>query len=145
MKQKLKSEMIQYMKEKKKIEISCIRMVNASIQNREKALKRNLTDEEILDVINKQVKEHKDSLKYAIEADRADAQKELNIYISILEKYLPEPMDESQAKSVIEDLLKENNITSASQKKQAMGAVMPVLKGKIDGKIISDIVSELLV
>ena len=145
MKQKLMNDMKQYMKEKKKVELTGIRMVNASIKNKEIDLKRELTDEEVVAVIKKQVKEHKESLEYVKKAEDTVAQEELNTYISMLEKYLPKQMDESQAKDIIANLLKENDITSASQKGQAMKTVMPVLKGKLDGQIISKIVSELLV
>lgn len=144
MKQKLMNDMKQYMKEKKKVELTGIRMVNASIKNKEIDLKRELTDEEVVAVIKKQVKEHKESLEYVIKTEDTVAQEELNTYISMLEKYLPKQMDESQARDIIENLLKENGITSVSQKGQAMKTVMPVLKGKLDGQIISKIVSELL-
>lgn len=144
MKKKLMDDMKCYMKEKKKVELTGIRMVNASIKNREIDLKRELTDEEVVSVIKKQVKEHKESLEYVIKAGDAVSQEELNTYISILEKYLPKQMDESQARDIIEKLLKENDITSPSQKGSAMKVVIPELKGKLDGAIINKIVTDLL-
>ena len=144
MKQKLMDDMKQYMRDKKKVELAGIRMVNASIKNKEIELRRELTDEEIVAVIKKQVKEHKESLEYVIKAGDTESQEELNTYIAILEKYLPEQMDESKAREIIEKLLEENNITSPSQKGNAMKVVMPELKDKLDGAVINKIVTDLL-
>ena len=119
-------------------------MVNASIKNKEIDLKRGLTDEEVVSVIKKQVKEHKESLEYVIKSGDTNSQEELNTYINILEKYLPEQMDESKAREIIDSLLKENNITSIKEKGSAMKVIMPVLKGKLDGAIINKIVSDIL-
>lgn len=143
-KEQLMNDMKQYMKEKKKIELTGIRMVNASIKNKEIDLKRELTDDEVVTVIKKQVKEHKESLEYVAKNGDIASQEELNTYIAILEKYLPEQMDESQAREIIEGLLKENDITSVKQKGNAMKVIMPVLKGKLDGAIINKIVSDIL-
>lgn len=143
-KENLMNDMKQYMKEKKKVELTGIRMVNASIKNKEIDLKRELTDDEVVAVIKKQVKEHKESLEYVVKTGDVDSQQELNTYISILEKYLPEQMSESQAREIIESLLRENNITSIKEKGSAMKVVMPALKGKLDGAIINKIVGDIL-
>ena len=143
-KEQLMNDMKQYMKEKKKVELTGIRMVNASIKNKEIDLKRELTDGEVVAKKKKQVKKNKKYKKYVIKSGDTVSQEELNTYIAILEKYLPEQMDESQAREIIEGLLKENDITSIKQKGNAMKVIMSVLKGKLDGAIINKIVSDIL-
>ena len=126
LKQQIMTDMKQCMKAKMQTELTGIRMLNAAIKNKEIDLKKELTDAEIIAIVKKQIKEHKDSLSYIKDQDSADE------------------MPEEEAKTIIEKLLAENNISGKSNMGPAMKLVKPVLEGKIDNSKISKIVKELL-
>lgn len=143
LKKQISEAMKTCMKSKMKIELTGLRMLNAAIKNKEIDLKRELNDTEIIAVIKKQVKEHKDSLSFIKDQDSTDAIA-YKTYITTLENFLPEEMPEEEAKAIIEKLLTENNISGKSNMGPAMKIVKPVLEGKIDNSKISKIVKEVL-
>lgn len=143
LKEQISEAMKTCMKSKMKIELTGLRMLNAAIKNKEIDLKRELNDTEIIAVIKKQVKEHKDSLSFIKDQDSTDAIA-YKTYITTLENFLPEEMPEEEAKAIIEKLLTENNISGKSNMGPAMKLVKPVLEGKIDNSKISKIVKEVL-
>ena len=132
------------MKAKMKTELAGLRMLNAAIKNKEIELRGELDDTQIVSVIKKQIKEHKDSLSFIKDETSVDAIN-YKIYIATLENFLPEEMPREEAKAIIENLLIENNITAKSQMGPAMKLAKSVLEGKIDNSIISEIVREILV
>ena len=141
---KLQEEMKSCMKEKKKIELKTIRMVLSSIKNKSIELKKDLSEDETIAVLKKEVKSYKESLEFAVKADDTTMIEELNISIGLVQSYLPKEMSKEEATVIIEKLLNEANVTSISQKGLAMKTIMSVLKGKLDGKVINNIVSEIL-
>ena len=140
-KTKLTEDMKHYMKEKEKVALTGVRMANAAIKNKEIDLRRELDDDEVIAVLKKQVKEHKESLEFVKDEE---GRKELETYIAVLNKYIPADMDKGEAEKIIRDLLSAGNITEKKQMGDAMKTVMPVLKGKIDGKVIKEIVNSIL-
>ena len=146
LKEQIKKDMIQFMKEKKATEKMGLSLLNAAITNKEKekGATGELNDTQIVAIVKKQIKEHKDSISYLTEGKDEDLFK-YSTYIAVLEKYLPEEMPEAEAKAIADKLLKENGITAKSQMGPAMKLVKPVLEGKIDNGKISKIVKELLV
>lgn len=144
LKQQIMTDMKQCMKAKMQTELTGIRMLNAAIKNKEIDLKKELTDVEIIAIVKKQIKEHKDSLSYIKDQNSTDAIA-YKTYISTLEGYLPEEMPEEEAKTIIEKLLAENNISGKSNMGPAMKLAKPALEGKIDMSIVSKIVREILV
>lgn len=140
-KTKLTEEMHHYMKEKEKVAVTGVRMAIAAIKNKEIEVRRELNDTEVIAVLKRQIKEHKESLEF-VKADKD--REELETYISILDKYIPADMSKDEAEGIIKDLLASANITEKKQMGDAMKTVMPVLKGKLDGKIIKEIVNSIL-
>lgn len=144
LKEQLKKDMIQFMREKDKENLATIRMVNGVIKNKEIELKRELTDEEVISVITKEVKQYNESLEFAIKREDNDTVSKIKVAIELLSNYLPKQITEEQAKQIIKQLLEENSITSKKQVGLAMKTVMPKLKGKYDGSKINKLVLELL-
>lgn len=135
------------MKEKLKTELTGLRMLNAAIKNKEIDAKKELSDEEVIAVIKKQIKEHEQSLSFL--KDPETQQEEIlkyKIYISTLEEFLPEEMDINEARMIIREELSKNNIHSKSQMGLAMTLCKIKLAGEqIDNSKISQIVREFLV
>lgn len=145
LKARLKEDMKSAMKEKDKAKLSIIRMVNSDIKNVEINDKKELNDEEVISVIQKVTKQTKESLE-AFENANTNPEKiaELKYYIEILEGYLPQQMSEEEIKAVVEKVISENGFSSKKDMGKVMSALMPLVKGRADGKLVNQIVSGFL-
>ena len=144
MKERLQKELIDAMKSKDKMKIDVIKLVKATIQNEEINLKKELTDEEVLSIITKQVKMRKDALSDFEKAGREDLINQYNDEINILNEYLPKELSEEEATKIIDeafDLVKPNG---PSDMGKIMKEVSPKLKNRFDMSKASAIIKEKL-
>jgi uncharacterized protein YqeY len=142
---RLNSDMKEAMKNKDKEKLSVIRMVKASIQNDAiKMMKQELTDDEQLTVLTRELKQRKDSLQEFEKAGRNDLVEKLNHEIAILHAYLPEQLSEEDLVTIIKQTISDVNATSKAEMGKVMGAVLPKVKGKADGSLVSKLVQQLL-
>lgn len=132
------------MKSKDKFRLSVIRMVLSSIQNAEIDKRSELTDDELLAVLNREVKQRKDSLHEFTNANRDDLATKIEQEIVILMEYMPQQLTEVEIDALVQEAVTE---TGASSKKD-MGKVMQYLMGKVqgraDGKVVNQIVQKYL-
>lgn len=146
LKTRLDADMKTAMKDREagKLRLSVIRMVKSAIKNLEIDHKKELTDEEVLGVLMKEVKQRKDSVEEFKKGNRPDLVEATEAEIVILQEYLPEPMTETE----IEELVKEVIQETGAQSKKDMGKVMGLLtartKGRADGKVLNQIVQKFL-
>lgn len=134
------------MKEKLKTELAGLRMLNAAIKNKEIDTREELTDDEVVAVIKKQIKEHEQSLSFLKDPEKQQEDiLKYKTYISTLEGFLPEEMNINDARIFIMEELSKAGITSKSQMGQAMKLLKEKLAGQLDNSKISQIVREFLV
>lgn len=134
------------MKEKLKTELAGLRMLNAAIKNKEIDTRKELTDDEVVAVIKKQIKEHEQSLSFLKDPEKQQEDiLKYETYISTLEGFLPEEMDINDARIFIMEELSKAGITAKSQMGQAMKLLKEKLAGQLDNSKISQIVREFLV
>jgi len=100
------------------------------------------TEEDVLQVINKEAKQRKDSIEEYKKAERQDLVDKEAYELVILENYLPEQMSEEEVKKIIDETISETNPTSIQDMGKVMGALTPKLKGKADMGFVSNIVKE---
>jgi len=132
------------MKKGNKVKTSTLRMAKSEIQLLEINKKNTLSDTETLSVIQKMIKQRKESIAHFDKAGRKElVEKETN-EISFLEVYLPEQLTESELQKIVTTQI---NSSSANSIKD-MGKVMGILKGELEGKadmgVVSNLVKELL-
>jgi uncharacterized protein YqeY len=133
------------MRNKDKDKLSVIRMVKASIQNDAiKLMKQELTEDEHLTVLTRELKQRKDSLQEFEKAGRDDLVEKLKTEISILHAYLPEQLSEEELVTIIKQTISDVNASSKADMGKVMGAVLPKVKGKADGGLVSKLVQQLL-
>ncbi|HHX58247.1 MAG TPA: GatB/YqeY domain-containing protein [Candidatus Moranbacteria bacterium] len=120
--------------------ISEIKNKEIEIGEREKGL----SDEGILAVIQTAVKRRRDSIEQFKAGGREDLVANENAELEILEKYLPEQMDESTLEAEVKRILEEVGVQSKAEMGKAIGAVMAQLKGKADGNRVKAMVEKLL-
>ncbi len=146
LKEKIYSDLIEAIKAKKEAEVSTLRMLKAEIMKFEVSggPKKDATDEDVISIIQKQVKQRKDSEQQFRDGGRAEmADTEAN-EAKILQTYLPEQMSEDEVRKIIEEGIADTGATSKADMGKVMGAIMPKLKGKADGKLVNQIVMQLL-
>lgn len=144
LKERLLNDLKQSMKEKDTIKKSCVTMVRAAILQAEKDKKVELKDDEIVDIIAKQLKQRRDSLQDFKKADRQDLIEQTQKEIDVLTKYLPQQLSEDEIKQIVIETIREVGATSMKGMGKVMGAIMPKVKGKADGSLVNKFVKQYL-
>lgn len=128
------------MKNKDTFKLSVLRMLKSALQLEKIAKKQELTDEEIQNVIKKQVKIRKDSVVEYQKYNKNDLVESLEQEIAILGAYLPEEMSESEIREIILKVIAKENPTGMKDMGKIMKAINEELKGKnADMSIVSKI------
>jgi len=104
----------------------------------------NLNNDECIKILNSAAKQLKDSIKQYSNADRLDLAEKENYELSLVQNYLPEPLNENELRKQIGVIINENNISSISDMGKVMGLVMKKISGAVDGNIVQKIVREQL-
>ena len=144
MKQKLLNDLVAAMKNQDKETLSVLRMVKGAIQLEEINVKRDLTDEEIVAVISKQIKIRKETVNELKDSGRDDLLNQTTKEIEILEKYMPAMMSEEEINKVLDEVFAEVNPTTQADIGKVMGKVSPLLKGKADMSLVNKLVKDRL-
>ena len=139
-------DMKQAMKDKEagKLKLSVIRMVRSAAKNIEIDRHKELDDNELLEVVAKEVKMRKDSLEEFRKANRPDLLAALEQEIAILMEYLPEQMTEAEVRGLVTQAVADAQASSPKDMGKVMALLMPKVKGRADGKLVNSIVKELL-
>ena len=145
-KDRLTEDMKAAMKEKEggKLRLSVIRMVRAAIKNIEIDKKKELSDDETIEVIAREVKQRRDAMDEYRKADRQDIVDTLQEEISILMPYLPEQLSEEEVRTLVKAVIAEVQPQGQKDMGKVMGKLMPQVKGKADGKLVNQIVKEMM-
>ena len=141
---KIKSDLVTSMKNKDTFSLNVIRMVKASIQMEAINKKRDLTDEEIISVVEKQIKMRKDAIIEFEKGNRSDLVEQNTKEIELLQKYMPEQLSEEEVNNIILEAFKLINPTSSKDMGLIMKEVTPKLKGRTDMSKVSSIIKEKL-
>lgn len=144
LKEQLLADMKSAMKEKNTIQKDTVQIVRAGILQIEKDEHIELDDERILEVISREVKKRKDVLPDYIKSGREDLINDINKQLEILNGYLPEQLSEEELTVIIEEVIAEVSATSMKDMGSVMNAVLPKVKGKADGKMVSQIIKNKL-
>lgn len=146
LKDRLTEDMKQAMKEKEagKLRLSVIRMVRASIKNVEIDRKKELSEEEVLDVLAKEVKMRRDALEEFKKGNRPDLVEGLEQEIAVLMQYLPEQLSEAEVRVLAAEAVSKAGAAGPKDMGKVMAVLMPKVKGRADGKLVNTVVKELL-
>ncbi|CAM2831993.1 Uncharacterized conserved protein YqeY, may have tRNA amino acid amidase activity [Paenibacillus sediminis] len=142
--ERLNEDMKQAMKSRDKFKLSTIRMVRSTIKNLEIDLKRALDDNEVLDILSREIKQRKDALQEFEKAGREDLVDSLKAEIEIIAQYLPEQLSEEEIKVIVQQTIQETGASSKAEMGKLMSSLMPKVKGRADGKLVNQIVQQFL-
>jgi len=132
------------MKNQDKETLAVIRMVKGAIQMEELNTKKELSDEEVISIIAKQIKTRKESIAEFAKASREDLINKTQSEIEILEKYLPEQLSDEEVLAIIDNAFNEIKPESMKDMGKLMGYLNPKLKGRCDMGNVSKIIKEKL-
>lgn len=103
-----------------------------------------LTDEDVVSILQKSVKQHKESIEMFEKGNRADLVEKERRELAIVNEYLPKQMEEAEIRAIVEKAVSDTGAKTMADIGKVMGAVMPLIKGKCDGSVVSGIVKEKL-
>ena len=148
LKEQLQEELKQSMLAKDKLKTSVLRLLLSAINYYEiqkGGAGYGATDEDVLSVIQKEAKQRKDSIEQFQKAGRQDLVDKETKELEILQRYLPEQLNEQAVITLITQTIKELGATSMADMGKVMSVLMPKVKGKADGSLVGKIVKENLI
>ncbi|OEH93697.1 GatB/YqeY domain-containing protein [Bacillus solimangrovi] len=141
--ERLNNDMKQAMKNREKQKLAVIRMVKASLQNEAIKLgKDQLSEDEGLTVLNRELKQRKDSLHEFRAAGRDDLADKTQAELDVLQAYMPEQLSDEELNVIVKETISEVGATSKADMGKVMSAIMPKVKGKADGSQVNKIVMQ---
>lgn len=143
-KQKLTDDLKQAIRDRDKLKSSAIRLLMAAIKNAEIAKQGALDEADILGIIAKDIKKHKESIEAFKQGDRQDLVAQEEAELAILKEYLPEQISRDEIIAAARKVIDEVGAQGPGDKGKVMSQLMPQLKGRADGREINAVVTELL-
>ena len=144
LKDRLMADLKQAMRAKDSVRRGTIRMIRSAVKYVEIDLQREATDEEIVEIIGREVKHRKEAIDLFRQGNRDDLVKERQAEIAILEEYLPEQLSEQGIETVLREIVADLDVQSPDQLGPVMREAMQRLKGRADGALVNQIAREIL-
>ncbi len=141
---KIEVDLTSAIKSKDEQSRTLLRTLKSNIKNQEIEKKDKLNEEDIIKILQKEIKQKKDSIADYQKGGRKEMVEKENKEIKLIGKYLPKMMGKETVQKITEETIKETKASSLKDFGQVMKALMPKLKGQADGKMVSEIVKKAL-
>lgn len=142
--ERLAADVKQAQKERDTTRVSVLRLVRAGVKNAEIAKGAPVDDAGVIDVIAREVKQHRESIAEFAKGNRQDLVAKEEAELAILFEYLPKQMSHEEIVAAARQMVEQVGARGPGDKGRVMSQLMPQLKGRADGREVSDVVSELL-
>jgi len=143
--ERIETEMKDAMRAKEMVKLNALRMLKSAVMyyQMEKGGKdKPAADADVIVVVQKQVKQRKDSIESYEKGGRADLAEKEKAELAVLEAYLPKQMSQDEVAAIVKATIAEVGATSKAQMGVVMKALMPKVAGKADGKLVSQLVQQ---
>ena len=140
----IEKDMMQALKNKEKEKAGALRLLISKCKNKSIALGRELSEQEVIKVLQSAAKQHKESIKMYKQGNREDLVNTEMKELEFVESYLPSMMREDEVRSLVDSVIKEVDASQMSDFGKVMTQVMKKGAGKVDGNMAQSIVKELL-
>ena len=117
-----------------------LRMAMAAFQNRRIELGRDLTDEDVIDLLSKQMKQRRESIEHFKAGGRDSMVQVEEEESAIIAEFLPQPLSEDELRELVGAAIAEAGASTPADLGKVMGRLAPQIKGRADGKVVSDMV-----
>lgn len=131
-------------KEEGKVRLSVIRMVRAAIKNAEIDKRIELNEAQVIEVLARELKMRRDAIEEFAKAGRMDTVRDLEGEVAILMEYLPQQLTDEEIRRFATEIIAETGAQGPKDLGKVMGLITPKTKGRADGKVVNQIVRELL-
>lgn len=142
--ERLTAEMKEAMKSRDALRLSTIRMLLSLVKNRAIELKRELSDPEITEAIVTLCKQRRESIRLFKEAGRQELVDKEEAELALLLAFLPQQLTREELESLVDKVIAETSATSGKDMGKVMKALQPLVSGRADGKLVSEVVKEKL-
>ncbi|WP_448531031.1 GatB/YqeY domain-containing protein [Pseudothermotoga sp.] len=144
LKAKLNQDLKEALKAKDEAKLRTVRMLLAAIKNFEVEKMGPATDEEIFQIMSKEIKKRQEAIEMYEKGGRPDLAQAEKQEIEVIQSYMPNQLSEEEIRELARKVISEMNLKSPKDVGTAMKVIMPQVKGRADGKLVNKIVSELL-
>lgn len=144
LKEKLSEDMKLALKSGEKLKLSTLRMLLSAIRYAEIEKKAELKDEDVLEVVSHEIKKRRESIEEYKKGNRPDLVEKEEAEAKILEGYLPPQLTEEEIEACVKEAIDQVGAMGPADLGKVMGAVMPKVKGKADGRQVNEIARRLL-
>ena len=141
---RINEDFVAAMKSKDESKVSVLRMLKSALQNTKIQLQKELTDDDAIKAIQREIKQRKDSIATYETGGRAELKKKKKAEIEVLSVYMPEQLSDEELTKIVKAAIEETGATGPSDMSKIMGNVMPQVAGRADGGTISAKAKELL-
>lgn len=142
--EKIDAQMVAATKSKDKISLSALRMMKTALHNREIDLKRDLNETEFLQVLSGMVKQRKDSIDQFRSGNRLDLVEKEEAELEVIQAFLPQQVTPEEMEREIEKAIQEAGAAGPKDMGKVMKVLMPKLTGRVDGKVLGEMVKKKL-
>src|SRR6266480_4512618 len=144
LRERLSEEMKEAMKGKDSLRLSSIRLIRSAVKNKDIELKREIAEQEIVEVIATLVKQRRESIRLFGEAGRQDLVEKEEKELVVLLDFLPQQLSREAVADLVDRVIAESGAQGGKDMGRVMKALMPHVAGRADGKMVSDLVKEKL-
>lgn len=145
MQERLKDEMKQAMKAREKHRLGVIRLIMAAIKQREVDERIVLDDEQVMLVLDKMLKQRRESIRQYREAGREDLAEIEEGEVIVIQEFLPEPLTETEISDMVQSAISDCSASSMQDMGKVMGLLRPAMQGRADMAVVSAKIKALLV
>ncbi|KRN75165.1 hypothetical protein IV73_GL000926 [Weissella kandleri] len=138
----LTNDMKTAMKAKDKAALSVVRMLKAAVSNEQIKVGHDLTAEEEVAVLSRELKQRVEEQESYVAGGREELAEEIAQQIEVVKRYMPAQLDAAEVEALVQETIAEVGATSKKDMGKVMGALMPKVKGKADGKLVKDLVQK---
>lgn len=142
LKEQIQNDLKEAMKAKEAFRRDVLRLFSSAIKQEEVDQRKDLSDEDVIGILKREIKRRQETIVDLQKAGRDLTETENEI--TILNSYLPAQMDRAQIEAIVKEVIAEVRAQSVKEMGNVMKVLMPRLKGQADGKLVNDIVRQLL-
>ncbi len=127
-----------------KDKLSTLRMLNAALKNKQIDKRRLLTEEEVIETVRSLLKQRKDSIEQFAKGGRQDLVDKETAEVVVLEAYLPKQLSREELDAMVREAITQTGAQGAKDMGKVMKALLPMIGGRADGKLVSELVKNAL-
>ena len=142
--ERLESDMVKAAKARDSERLGAIRFVRSRTKNRQIELKRELKDEDVIEVLSRIAKQHRESIEQFQEGGRDELVEHERRQLAVVEDYLPAQLGEQELLEILSGVIEETGAAGPRDIGMVMKTIMPRVKGLADGKIVKALVQSRL-